>query len=346
MSAVGNKLANEFYENKMPTGYRKPGPHSSPEECRRFVDDKYIRKNFCPKGYPEPVKEFLSARDQGVAPEFAWAKEHHGQNEEHHHHSKSQDHADTHSKPMRKKSLSLDKMPEKKTHHQEDLLSADFDLMGAPSHSHSNNDFGEFKESPQHHAHSASPQKTINFDNFKKANATTNTTTTNSQNSHWAWDMSNLQQTNGTKPNEQGGSFQNGNQNTQQQQQQTQQPENKSIDIMKLYNQPTQQNNFYGHQQQHHGGWNQTFGGGWNAGMNMQQHHGNMQQQQGFYQGGFQQQQNPYGMQQQFHQQQNGHFQHMNGFGGQNMGFGGQMSGFAQTNNNGFVQQTQMNKFF
>jgi len=75
MSAVGNKLANDFYENKMPTGYRKPGPNSSPEECRRFVDEKYVRKAFSPAGFQEPVKEFLAAREKGTKPDFGFTKE-------------------------------------------------------------------------------------------------------------------------------------------------------------------------------------------------------------------------------------------------------------------------------
>lgn len=74
MQAVGNKLANDFYEYKMPSGYRKPGANSSPEECRRFVDEKYIRKAFAPQGHQEPVKEFLACRKKGVEPDFGFSR--------------------------------------------------------------------------------------------------------------------------------------------------------------------------------------------------------------------------------------------------------------------------------
>lgn len=70
MAAVGNKLANDFYEYKMPSGYRKPTANSSPEECRRFIDEKYIRKAFSPPGFKEPVKEFVAARERGEKPNF------------------------------------------------------------------------------------------------------------------------------------------------------------------------------------------------------------------------------------------------------------------------------------
>jgi len=73
MAAVGNKLANDFYEYKMPSGYRKPTANSSPEECRRFIDEKYIRKAFSPPGFPEPVKEFLAAREKGEKPKFEFS---------------------------------------------------------------------------------------------------------------------------------------------------------------------------------------------------------------------------------------------------------------------------------
>jgi len=62
MATVGNQLANDYYEQSMTSGYRKPGANSTPEECRRFVDEKYIRKAFAPKGQPEPVKEFIECR--------------------------------------------------------------------------------------------------------------------------------------------------------------------------------------------------------------------------------------------------------------------------------------------
>ena len=73
MATVGNKIANDYYEHKMPTGYRRPGPNASTDECRRFVDDKYINKRFIPSGFPEPVKDFVACREKGTKPDFSYS---------------------------------------------------------------------------------------------------------------------------------------------------------------------------------------------------------------------------------------------------------------------------------
>jgi hypothetical protein len=33
------------------------------EQCRRFVDDKYINKLFSPSGYPTPLEEYRANKD-------------------------------------------------------------------------------------------------------------------------------------------------------------------------------------------------------------------------------------------------------------------------------------------
>lgn len=73
MATVGNRIANDYYENRMPTGYRKPGANSSPEECRRFVDEKYVKKAFAPSGFREPVKDFVDCRNKGTKPDFSYS---------------------------------------------------------------------------------------------------------------------------------------------------------------------------------------------------------------------------------------------------------------------------------
>ena len=73
MATVGNKVANDFYEHTMSNFSRKPGANSSPEECRRFVDDKYIHKKFAAEGFQEPVKDFVASKAKGTKPDFSYS---------------------------------------------------------------------------------------------------------------------------------------------------------------------------------------------------------------------------------------------------------------------------------
>jgi len=369
MAAVGNKLANDFYEYKMPSGYRKPGANSSPEECRRFIDEKYIRKAFSPPGYKEPVKEFIAARERGEKPNFEFSSNKQTQ--------ETEQHQEESRGYLRKKSMSLDKLPsdgkgnevkvteaQKKihqphhNHHEVDLLSADNDLLGGGGGSHANNDHNDFGDFKQAETHSASPVKKINFAGFKKASQEQAQPQPQSQ-TNWAWDMGTADQSTGQQS---GNSNNNNAQNTHQNQTQQQQQQQK-VDVMKLYTQPTvHQNHFMQGMQGMHGmqnqgmqgmygmqnqGWNQQNAGGWNnQGFGGQM--GGMQQ--NFAQGGFHQ------------QQQQGNFGGYNQNMGQMGGFGqnmGQMGGFNQgqmygnsngyQNNNGFVQQqagANNNRFF
>ena len=66
MAAVGNKLANDYYEFKLPKGFSRLDSSASMTQCRKFVDEKYVNKKYVPKGYPEPVKEFVENRAKGV----------------------------------------------------------------------------------------------------------------------------------------------------------------------------------------------------------------------------------------------------------------------------------------
>lgn len=360
MAAVGNKLANDFYEYKMPSGYRKPNANSSPEECRRFIDEKYIRKAFSPPGYKEPVKEFVAARERGEKPNFDFSS-----NKQTQETAQQQEESRGY---LRKKSMSLDKLPsdgkgnevkvteaQKKihqphhNHHEVDLLSADNDLLGGGG-SHANNDHNDFGDFKQAETHSASPVKKINFAGFKKASQ--EQPQPQSQ-TNWAWDMGTTEQSTQQSGNSNNNNAQqNQNQNQNQNQTQTQQQQQQKVDVMKLYSQPTvHQNHFMQGMQGMHGmqnqgmqgmygmqqnqGWNQQNAGGWNnQGFGGQM--GGMQQ--NFNQGGFQQ-----------HQQQGnfGYNQNMGQMGGFNQGqMGGfnqgQMGGFNQGqmygNNNGFQQ--------
>jgi len=327
MATVGNRIANDYYEHRMPTGYRKPGANSSPEECRRFVDEKYVKKAFIPAGFREPVKDFVDCRTKGTKPDFSYSQQNQSSQQETAKPSTQQPEAN--AKPIRKKSLSIDKIPQGKSSSQQqqqqqqvDLLSQEVDLLG----------FTE-PTSNTHEIHSASPPaKKINFANFKKTQSQPPVPHSQfpvdqlSDNSAWG-----ANNTNTTAP----------------QPQVQPQPQENKIDVMQLYNQPQMghQNRFMHGMQQ---GWpNQGWNNGMNQGYNVQQQQ--MWQQNNF-QGGFQPN---YGMQQGFHQGNfnMGYNPYMN-YGGPGVMESGQTAMLGQVPvqnsfvNNGFVQQQGQNNFF
>jgi len=248
MATVGNKIANDYYEQKMPTGYRKPNANSSPEECRRFVDEKYIRKTFVPAGFPEPVKDFIACRTKGTKPDFSYSQQ--KQNKETDVSPpvvKTEQKLHNDMKSIRKKSTSVDKMPpttiEKKSLHQNnhaDLLSSEIDLLGSHESHH------------RHDAHSAPPRsaKKIDFASFKKAQNQATPQPSQNQQDHLtdelAWNLEGSHPTNDSVTSEP-----------------QPQPQENKVDVMKLYNQPQgHQNHFMSGMPQ---GWH--YGNGWNNGM-------------------------------------------------------------------------------
>jgi stromal membrane-associated protein len=167
MAHTGNKVSNDYYEFKMPNGYRKPTSNHTMEQCRKFVDEKYVKKLFAPPKFPTPVEEFLSNREKGVIKQPTLHKEH------------SQPSEPLEKKMIiRKRSVSLEphNIHEKQHHKQEsktetknnhlvDLLSADDDFFGKKTSNDNFGDFGDFKK-----AEVVEPKK-INFESFKKANS-------------------------------------------------------------------------------------------------------------------------------------------------------------------------------
>jgi len=324
MATVGNKVASDFYEHRMPTGYRKPGANSSPEECRRFVDEKYVKRNFAPAGHREPVKEFVDCRSKGSKPNFSYSQQQNTQQET----AKPVEQPPV--KSIRKKSTSLDKVPQKAvsqpTH---DLLSGDFDLLGGDS-------------VPEPHSATLAPNKKINFDNFKKAQSQPPVPHRQPQQdltNDFVWDTQASQPANTT---------------TASQPQVQPAPQENKVDLMQLYNQQPQghQNRFMqgmqGMPQMQQGWYNNNQNNGWNNGMN--QGYNQQQWQQNNFQGGFQQN---FGAQQGF----NGNLNNMGYNGNPYMNYGGVMEG-GQTmmmapgpvqnsfGNNGFVQAPGHNNFF
>jgi stromal membrane-associated protein len=244
MAHTGNKVSNDFYEFKMPNGYRKPTTNSTMEQCRKFVDEKYVNKVFAPPKFPTPVEEFLVNREKGVVKQPTLHKEHSQPSE-------------SHEKKMilRKRSVSLDPHNTNEKHHQEtksdskthylvDLLSADDDLLGKKSND-SLGDFGEFNK-----AEVVEPKK-INFNSFKKGNSQTpdllelstqtkQTPTTTNNNVNQGWMQSNTNQNQQLNQNIQFGNNNtttNLNQQQQQQQQQQTTTSNQQPDFKMLYGQ-------------------------------------------------------------------------------------------------------------
>ena len=76
LAAVGNRIANAYWESSFPSHTRKPDIGASMDEVRRKVNDKYIRKLYSPAGTPSPIQEFVEARKNGeiTAGAFSSAK--------------------------------------------------------------------------------------------------------------------------------------------------------------------------------------------------------------------------------------------------------------------------------
>eukprot|EP00331_Platyophrya_macrostoma_P006842 CAMPEP_0176428020 /NCGR_PEP_ID=MMETSP0127-20121128/12915_1 /TAXON_ID=938130 /ORGANISM="Platyophrya macrostoma, Strain WH" /LENGTH=455 /DNA_ID=CAMNT_0017809651 /DNA_START=23 /DNA_END=1390 /DNA_ORIENTATION=- len=76
MAAVGNKIANEYWEYNVPSYFKKPDLSTSLEDVFEMVKTKYVKASFAPKDRMNPVKEFLEAKKDGqtTAGSFSQAK--------------------------------------------------------------------------------------------------------------------------------------------------------------------------------------------------------------------------------------------------------------------------------
>lgn len=74
MVSVGNTLANDYYEYKLPKNFKRLDSNANPEEFSRFVKDKYIRKQFAPPNYSTPVEDFLNNKKNGLVVDLSFAK--------------------------------------------------------------------------------------------------------------------------------------------------------------------------------------------------------------------------------------------------------------------------------
>lgn len=42
--SFNNFIANQYWEGKLPRGYNRPGPNSTPNEVEKYIRDKYINR--------------------------------------------------------------------------------------------------------------------------------------------------------------------------------------------------------------------------------------------------------------------------------------------------------------
>jgi len=242
MTSIGNKLANDFYEFKLPKDMKRLDVNSSPEECSRFVRDKYIKKNYAPTNFTDPVTELLLKKEKGMKVELVVPKENPAHKPEPQHSIKG-------PLVLRKKSFSIDDNkeestptnqgssgPSTNTSQQQNQLLDLIDDIPAPQNT-----------------------TTSNTTTTTAAPTTTNTNnTSNNTSSVFEFDFSAIHSTtNQSQPETQAqsqvqsqGQPQSQTQNVFGQfQQQQQQPENKAAnppDLKSLYQQSTAYNNPYG----------------------------------------------------------------------------------------------------
>jgi len=62
LAAVGNRIANNYWEYNVPSYFKKPDITTSMEDVRKIVDDKYIKRKYAPKDFQSPIEEFVEAR--------------------------------------------------------------------------------------------------------------------------------------------------------------------------------------------------------------------------------------------------------------------------------------------
>lgn len=69
LAAVGNRIANNYWENKMPKHVKNLDMSSSMEDVQRFVNEKYIKKAYISPSVPHPVQEYLNTKKtQDITP--------------------------------------------------------------------------------------------------------------------------------------------------------------------------------------------------------------------------------------------------------------------------------------
>ena len=58
---IDNEIANDYWEYKLPAGFKRPVESSDPSTLWKFINDKYVKKLFAPKDAIDPVKEYYNS---------------------------------------------------------------------------------------------------------------------------------------------------------------------------------------------------------------------------------------------------------------------------------------------
>jgi len=66
LANVGNKVGNDYWEYKLPKSFKRLDANATAEECKRFVNDKYIKRNYSPIDHTDPVTEYNDAKKNGT----------------------------------------------------------------------------------------------------------------------------------------------------------------------------------------------------------------------------------------------------------------------------------------
>lgn len=61
ISATGNKIANHYWENKMPKHFKRLEVGLPMDEVKNYIFEKYVKKSFVSPTVKHPVREYLAA---------------------------------------------------------------------------------------------------------------------------------------------------------------------------------------------------------------------------------------------------------------------------------------------
>lgn len=56
---VANKAANNYWESKLPAGFKRPGELANDSAVWKFIQDKYLKKKYVPAEILDPVTAYL-----------------------------------------------------------------------------------------------------------------------------------------------------------------------------------------------------------------------------------------------------------------------------------------------
>ncbi len=62
-------MANEYWEYKLPAGFKRPTESSDAKLVGQFIRDKYVKRLYAPKDTLDPAAEYLEKRKNGIVVE-------------------------------------------------------------------------------------------------------------------------------------------------------------------------------------------------------------------------------------------------------------------------------------